>query len=78
MADMSGQHKYRAFISYSHADEKWAAWLHRALETYKVPKHLVGKATDYGPVPERIAPIYDQNQLPPTRVKAKTTNRMPN
>ncbi len=61
---MSGQHKYRAFISYSHADEKWAAWLHKALETYKVPKHLVGKATDYGPVPERIAPIFrDREEL---------------
>ena len=64
MADVSGEHKYRAFISYSHADEKWAAWLHRALETYKVPKHLVGKVTDYGPVPERIAPIFrDREEL---------------
>ena len=61
---MSGQHKYRAFISYSHADEKWAAWLHKALETYKVPKHLVGKASEYGPVPERIAPIFrDREEL---------------
>jgi len=33
--------KYRAFISYSHADEKWAGWLHKALETYRIPKHLV-------------------------------------
>ena len=61
---MSDQYKYRAFISYSHADEKWAAWLHRALETYKVPKYLVGKATDFGPVPERIAPIFrDRDEL---------------
>ena len=61
---MSEQYKYRAFISYSHADEKWAAWLHRALETYKLPKHIVGKATDYGPVPERIAPVFrDRDEL---------------
>lgn len=61
---MRGQHKYRAFISYSHADEKWAAWLHKALEAYKVPKHIVGKASDYGPVPERIAPIFrDREEL---------------
>ncbi len=29
--------KYRAFISYSHHDKKWADWLHKALETYKIP-----------------------------------------
>jgi tetratricopeptide (TPR) repeat protein len=61
---VSTEYKYRAFISYSHADEKWASWLHKALETYKVPKHLVGKASDYGPVPERIAPIFrDREEL---------------
>ena len=61
---MSDQFKYRAFISYSHADEKWAAWLHKALETYKPPKNLIGKATDYGPVPTRIAPIFrDREEL---------------
>ena len=57
-------YKYRAFISYSHADEKWAAWLHRALETYRVPKHLVGTSTSFGPVPERLAPVFrDREEL---------------
>ncbi len=61
---MSEQYKYRAFISYSHADEKWAAWLHKALETYKIPKHLVGQVTDFGPVPERLTPIFrDRDEL---------------
>ncbi len=56
--------KYKAFISYSHKDEKWASWLHKALETYKVPKHLVGQPTEFGPVPERIAPIFrDREEL---------------
>jgi tetratricopeptide (TPR) repeat protein len=56
--------KYRAFISYSHADEEWARWLHKALETYKVPKRLVGTETEYGPVPERIAPVFrDRDEL---------------
>lgn len=34
--------KYRAFISYSHADHEWAVWLHRALERYRVPKKIAG------------------------------------
>ncbi len=56
--------KYRAFISYSHADEEWAKWLHRALETYRVPKHLVGRETEFGPVPERLAPVFrDRDEL---------------
>jgi len=58
------QFRYRAFISYSHADEEWAKWLHRALETYKLPKRLVGQETPYGPVPERLTPIFrDRDEL---------------
>ena len=56
--------KYRAFISYSHRDEKWAAWLHSALETYRVPKALVGQTTPFGVVPARLAPIFrDRDEL---------------
>lgn len=33
---------YRAFISYSHSDSAFAAWLHRALETYRLPPGLGG------------------------------------
>ena len=36
-------YKYKAFISYSHQDKKWGDWLHKALETYRVPKGLVKK-----------------------------------
>ena len=61
---MAANYKYKAFISYSHSDEKWAAWLHKALETYRIPKHLVGKTTDVGPVPQRIGPIFrDREEL---------------
>ena len=61
---MDTQFKYRAFISYSHADEKWAKWLHKALETYRVPKHVVGRETEFGPVPERFAPVFrDRDEL---------------
>ena len=61
---MEAQFKYRAFISYSHADEEWAKWLHKSLETYRVPKHLVGRGTDFGPVPERLVPVFrDRDEL---------------
>ena len=56
--------KYRAFISYSHADEEWAKWLHKSLETYRVPKHLVGRQTEFGAVPERLMPVFrDRDEL---------------
>jgi tetratricopeptide (TPR) repeat protein len=57
--------KYRAFISYSHRDARWAAWLHTALETYRPPKPLVGKVTERGAVPKRLTPIFkDREELP--------------
>ncbi len=50
--------KYRAFISYSHRDKAWADWLHRGLESYRIPKRLVGTAGEHGPIPPRLFPIY--------------------
>ncbi|MEP6390236.1 MAG: TIR domain-containing protein [Halioglobus sp.] len=32
--------RYRAFISHSHSDAKFAAWLQRAIETWRVPSRL--------------------------------------
>jgi tetratricopeptide (TPR) repeat protein len=56
--------RYKAFISYSHHDEKWSKWLHRALESYKPPKHLVGQETEQGPIPARLAPVFrDREEL---------------
>jgi len=50
--------KYRAFISYSHRDSRWASWLHASLEKYHPPKPLIGTVTMLGMVPKRIAPIF--------------------
>lgn len=59
------EYRYKAFISYSHADESAGDWLHRALETYSVPKNLVGKKTDSGSIPRRLTPIFrDKDDLP--------------
>jgi tetratricopeptide (TPR) repeat protein len=61
---MTTEYKYRAFISYSHRDEQWASWLHKSLETYRVPKRLVGKESPHGVVPPRFAPIFrDRDEL---------------
>lgn len=56
--------KYRAFLSYSHRDARWGAWLHKALESYRPPKQLVGTAAARGPVPKRLTPIFrDREEL---------------
>lgn len=31
---------YKAFISYNHRDAHWAQWLHKAIETYNIPKQV--------------------------------------
>lgn len=57
--------RYKAFISYSHRDERWAKWLHRSLETYKPPSRLVGTTTAHGVIPSRLSPIFrDREELP--------------
>src|SRR5271167_3149805 len=56
--------KYRAFISYSHRDSRWASWLHSSLERYRPPKALIGTVTARGEVPRRLAPIFrDRDEL---------------
>jgi eukaryotic-like serine/threonine-protein kinase len=60
----SAAFRYYAFISYSHQDKTWADWLHKALETYVVPKRLVGQTTAAGVIPKRLTPIFrDRDEL---------------
>ena len=61
-----GDYRYWAFISYSHHDQAWASWLHEALETYRVPKTLVGQPIGKGSetIPERVYPVFrDRDEL---------------
>lgn len=56
--------KYRAFLSYSHRDARWGAWLHKALESYRPPRQLIGSLSERGPVPKRLVPIFrDREEL---------------
>ena len=60
-----GTFRFKAFISYSHRDRAWSAWLQRALEAYRVPKRLVGIEGEFGPVPRRLTPVFrDREDLP--------------
>ena len=56
--------RYPAFLSYSHRDQTIAEWLHRELETYRVPSRMVGAETPLGPIPARLSPIFkDREEL---------------
>ena len=62
---MPQSYKYKAFISYSHKDKKWGNWLHKKLETYRIPKSLVGQTTKAGRISRRLYPIFrDREELP--------------
>jgi hypothetical protein len=50
--------KYWAFISYSHRDRRWAEWLRRSVESYPIPRRLVGTEGRFGPVPRQLFPVY--------------------
>ena len=54
----------RAFIVHSQTDSHWGDWLHKALESYRVPARLVGRDSRDGPVPKRLLPIHrDTNEI---------------
>lgn len=54
----AGDRRYSAFFSYSRGDSKLAAKLHRALDTYKVPRSLRGAEGLRGAIPETLHPIF--------------------
>lgn len=63
--DMANAPHYRAFLSYSHVDERAARRLHHWLETYRLPARLAGTTASRGPVPRRLTPIFrDRAELP--------------
>ncbi|NNC60025.1 MAG: toll/interleukin-1 receptor domain-containing protein [Erythrobacter sp.] len=54
--------RYKAFISYSWANAEWGNWLHRSIETFRVPAGLVGEDGEFGPVPPRLQPLFKDRE----------------
>mgnify|MGYP001110142640 FL=1 len=52
---MTEPRRYKAFISYSHADGAHASWLQRSLERYRPPKALLRARPD---LPVRLYPVF--------------------
>jgi tetratricopeptide (TPR) repeat protein len=63
---MTSASRFRAFVSYSHADAAFAARLQRRLEGYRLPRHLANRASPLpGQSPGRIGPVFrDRADLP--------------
>ena len=58
-------YRYWAFISYSSKDARLAAKLHRQLETYRIPRQLVGRPGRDVDVPRKLFPVFrDRDELP--------------
>ena len=54
-----GERRYKAFLSYSHRDRQMAEWLHKRLESYRLPSGLVEHART------ALRPIFkDREELP--------------
>ena len=58
---------YFAFISYKHADAKWAIWLKRKLQSYRLPTKTQERHRD---LPMRLCPVFlDKDHMTPGQLK---------
>ena len=70
-AGTASEFRYWAFISYSQHDAKWAQWLHRRLETYRVPDRWLGARIGNRTIPRRLIPIFrDRDELSSVGISA--------
>ena len=57
--------RYVAFISYSHVDRDIARWLHRSIESYRLPPRLRTPLAASGMESGRLTPVFlDREDLP--------------
>ncbi len=62
---MDALKKYWAFLSYSHQDAKVCEWLHQSLESFRVPRRLIGRDSREGKIEARLFPVFrDRDELP--------------
>ena len=54
--------RYSAFISYNHRDRRWAAWLHREIERYRLPAALIGRPAPWGELERRLPPVFQDRE----------------
>jgi formylglycine-generating enzyme required for sulfatase activity len=54
----SAELTYRAFLSYSHADARWAKWLHAALEGFRIDNDLIGRQTESEKIVGSLRPVF--------------------
>jgi len=74
MVDKNKQYEYFAFISYKREDEKWAKWLQRKLEYYKLPSTV---RKDNPNLPDKIRPVFkDTTDLEPGVLAQKIQNAL--
>ena len=69
MTDKATSHRYAAFISYSHKDRGPARWLHRRIETYRIPRQVLDDTDDEPDAlaarRNRLTPVFiDREELP--------------
>jgi MTH538 TIR-like domain (DUF1863) len=58
-------YRYWAFLSYSSKDAELVKKLHRKLETYRMPRDLVGRPGRGEPIPKNLFPVFrDRDELP--------------
>ena len=58
---MENKKDFFAFISYKHDDKKWAKWIQRKLESFKLPVYITEENPD---VPKNLQPIFrDETDL---------------
>ena len=66
---MSQKYEYFAFISYKRENEKWAKWLQRKLESYRMPIAIRRTRPE---LPNKVRPIFrDQSELSGGNLKAE-------
>jgi tetratricopeptide (TPR) repeat protein len=73
MASEAPSYRYSAYISYNHADKAIAGWLHRQLESYRIPKRLQERDSPIGLLGPKLPPIFrDREELASSADLAKS------